>query len=67
MSNHEPIIREWPEGVGISCDCGWNDPYVWASAVGAREEYLKHVVTAHFPASWPGSFDVTYDDEGRLS
>jgi hypothetical protein len=64
---HEPVIREFEGSVAIGCECGWLDPYLWSHQVGARTAWLNHVVTAHFPASWPGSFSVDYDDEGRLS
>lgn len=74
MSDHKPVVREVPSQVSrdvaaavVSCECGWVDPYVWSTVIGARSAYLVHVLTAHFPPEWPGSFDVDYDPEGRSS
>ena len=67
MSAHAAVVRDFPDGVGISCDCGWIDPYLWSETTGARNAFLTHIVTAHFPAEWPGAFFVDYDPDGRMS
>lgn len=67
MSQHEPTIRSTSDGssCSVDCSCGWSDPYLWSHEVGARTAFLEHVVRAHFPASWPGSFSVDYDPDER--
>lgn len=73
MTGHAPIVREFSEGspdagsAVVACECGWEDPYLWSSVIGARAAYLTHIVGAHFPPEWPGTFDVDYDPEGRTA
>lgn len=55
MSEHIPTIKTWvgESGCGVSCSCGWSDPYLWGEQTGARAAFANHVLDAVLPSDWP--------------